>query len=145
MLDDLLFSSASEPLRVLAAWLFTYAIHSTLVLTLVWSLDRLFASDRARESAWKSALVASLLSSTLQVGLGVHPFRLALVFPASEEAGPATPVGPSAMLDDGLGTEAADSVAGSPSLPKLPSVLWLWGLGSAAALSTYVVRRWRLG
>ena len=44
------------------AWLFTYALHSTLLLAAAWlltssRLGRIVRSERARETIWKTALV----------------------------------------------------------------------------------------
>ncbi|MCA9689871.1 MAG: hypothetical protein KC636_09690 [Myxococcales bacterium] len=56
----------------LAAWLFTYGIHSTLLLAAAALLaGRL--SLPSREALWKTALVGGLLTATLQVGLLRQP------------------------------------------------------------------------
>jgi HEAT repeat protein/beta-lactamase regulating signal transducer with metallopeptidase domain len=56
------------------SWLFTYVAHSTLLLGGVWLLcRRKVTSPALRESLWKVAMVGGLLTSSLQVGLGLEP------------------------------------------------------------------------
>jgi beta-lactamase regulating signal transducer with metallopeptidase domain len=60
----------------LAAWLLTYAIHSTVLLTGVWMIAR-FAGKRfaaMEESAWRAALFGSVFTAAVQTLLLVrHP------------------------------------------------------------------------
>jgi len=56
------------------AWLLTYAIHSTILLALVWLLVRLRRlSPGASELLWKSAMVGALVTTSAQVWLDVRP------------------------------------------------------------------------
>ncbi len=58
----------------IASWLFTYALHSTILLAAAWLVTwRLVRSHDVRDVIWKSALVGSLLTTTLQAGLGFVP------------------------------------------------------------------------
>src|SRR5262245_58425946 len=57
-----------------ANWLATYWIHSTLALGAAWLLERCLPHRlRIIEAAWKVALVAGLLTATLQLSLGIQP------------------------------------------------------------------------
>ena len=48
-----------------AAWLITYAIHSTVVLTVAAILSAIvLRRDAIRDVVWKAALVGSLVSAT---------------------------------------------------------------------------------
>ncbi len=53
----------------LAGWLLTYAVHSTLALGAAWAVGRLgwVRCPAARETLWKTAIVAGVLTSTGQV------------------------------------------------------------------------------
>ncbi len=56
------------------SWLLTYAVHSTLLLTLVALLTRrLIQSHAARDILWKTALVGGVITATVQVGIGIEP------------------------------------------------------------------------
>src|SRR5258708_5474336 len=56
------------------AWLLTYAIHSTVLLALVWGVSRRAATSPAeRDFLWKVALVGGIVTSTVQIGMGVRP------------------------------------------------------------------------
>src|SRR5262245_53844070 len=57
------------------AWLFTYALHSTLLLTSAWIATRRMPASRAglRERVWKFALLGAFATASLQVGLGFEP------------------------------------------------------------------------
>jgi HEAT repeat protein/beta-lactamase regulating signal transducer with metallopeptidase domain len=58
----------------IASWLFTYALHSTVLLAAAWLVTwRLVRSHDVRDVIWKSALVGSLITTTLQAGLGFVP------------------------------------------------------------------------
>ena len=96
------------------AWLATYLIHSTLLLTAVWLLGRVVRDRPAlMDSAWKLALVAGLFTATAQQVSGVNPLagQLTLAPPAnaaaieapaaiSAEAEPAMETGEAPLLDD---------------------------------------------
>src|SRR5689334_25181605 len=56
------------------AWLLTYAIHSTVLLTLVWLLVRARRwSPGASELLWKSAMIGAIVTSSVQLALDVRP------------------------------------------------------------------------
>ena len=49
-----------------AAWLLTFAMHSTLLLGLAWLMARYARSHRLKELLWKTALVGGIFMATLQ-------------------------------------------------------------------------------
>jgi beta-lactamase regulating signal transducer with metallopeptidase domain len=69
------------------AWLLTYALHSTLLLTLAWLASGSLArrSLRLEEVVWRVALLGALATSTFQVATGWHPVA-ALRLPAASMA-----------------------------------------------------------
>ncbi|TDI28901.1 MAG: hypothetical protein E2P03_10725 [Acidobacteria bacterium] len=90
--------AAGSPALSLMAWLLTYAVHSTLLGAGVWMATTLLRGHALREILWKTALVGGLLTTTLQVGLGVEPLGGRLVLPApagsTQTTAPATDVEP---------------------------------------------------
>lgn len=48
------------------AWLLSFAIHSTLLLGLVWLIAKGVRSHRLRDVLWKTALLGAILTTTLQ-------------------------------------------------------------------------------
>ena len=55
------------------AWLLTYAVHGSLLLSLAWLCTRYVRPYRLKEILWKTALVGGILTATLQVALGISP------------------------------------------------------------------------
>jgi small neutral amino acid transporter SnatA (MarC family) len=56
------------------AWLLTYAIHSTALLSLTWVAIRLRRwTPAAVELLWKSAMLGGILTATIQLQLDLRP------------------------------------------------------------------------
>lgn len=91
-----------------AAWLLTYALHSTLLLTLAWLLSGRLArrSARLEEAVWRCALAGAVLTAALQLAAGREPlagrWTLAAVDAERAAAGPAG------------SRSVAEAVAGAP-------------------------------
>lgn len=61
------------------SWLLTYLVHSTLLLGSIWLLSRrVSTAPSVRDTLWKVGVVGALITSTLQVGLGLEPLGGAL-------------------------------------------------------------------
>src|SRR5436305_1097374 len=80
-----------------AAWLLTYALHSTLLLSLAWLASGPLSrrSLRLEEAVWRAALLGALATSTFQVATGWHPagvLRLPVTLSAATSGVPATPI-----------------------------------------------------
>lgn len=61
-------------LQGLAAWLLTYALHSTLLLGLAWMVTRSRrVGPTATDIIWKSALLGGIVSATAQGALALRP------------------------------------------------------------------------
>ena len=77
---------------LVAAWLATYALHSTLLLGAAWALTRwVVRAHGAREVIWKAALLGGLLSASVQVAAGFEPLlgRLNIARPPAAQSAPA--------------------------------------------------------
>jgi HEAT repeat protein/beta-lactamase regulating signal transducer with metallopeptidase domain len=71
------------------SWLLTYLVHSTLLLGGIWLVTRWTRTGPAlRDSLWKIGMVGSLLTSSLQVGLGLEPLGGVLTLRNPVTAGP---------------------------------------------------------
>ncbi len=77
-----------------AAWLLTYALHSTVLIAGIWALQRLslLRSLRLRDVLWRGALVGGLVTASLQLGLGLAPWGLRLEVPAPAAAPSSSPM-----------------------------------------------------
>lgn len=64
--------SADMIAPTLVSWLLTYAIHSTVLLGLVWLVCRVGSRQSAalKEMLWKTALIGSIVTSTFSVATG---------------------------------------------------------------------------
>jgi len=67
---------ASEITLGALAWLLTYAVHSTVLLGLVWLVSSrgYLKSVRVREAFWRTALLGGILSASVQTGFSYEPF-----------------------------------------------------------------------
>src|SRR5688572_2157063 len=95
---------------LVAAWLATYALHSTLLLGAAWALTRwVVRAHGAREVIWKAALLGGLLSASVQVAAGFEPLlgRLNIARTPAAQSAPADEL--SAVADKDA-TRAARSV-----------------------------------
>ncbi|HVP60492.1 MAG TPA: HEAT repeat domain-containing protein [Myxococcaceae bacterium] len=120
-----------------AAWLLTYAVHSTALIGSVWLAERagLLRSLRLRDLAWRTALMGALLTATLQLAAGLTPFggaaeltapALPALTQASPEAEPPRMAvvrvrkrpAPAAVEEMGPRRASAGSV---PAVPAVPS------------------------
>jgi len=128
-----------------AAWLLTYAIHSTLLLGAVWGLGRRsILSPALQDTLWKVALVGGLLTAGWQTaGLGHAPLggRLEVTAPVSAPApGPGespvfTTAGRSGSGAVFFGTPESAPDAPSPAAGhRAPWELWMLGVWGAGAL-----------
>jgi len=105
------------------AWLLTYAIHSTVLLSLAWLLVRArHWSPGASELLWKSAMLGGILTASVQLRLDLRPAGTVLLAPQAIAAPAAsvTPIdhvgeaGSGKLRDAGSGTREANN----PSPPQ---------------------------
>lgn len=96
-------SDATIPAQA-AAWLLTYALHSTLFLGLAWLASRrLRRMPAVEEAVWRFALVAGLVTASLQLASGYEPLAGRWNLAPAQEA-PAV--------------SAASTVTATPALPR---------------------------
>jgi HEAT repeat protein/beta-lactamase regulating signal transducer with metallopeptidase domain len=85
-------TTASQLGPAAASWLLTYAVHSTLLLGGAALATRYVVQAHAiRETLWKTALLGGLVTTSLQIGLGVVPVTGARTLAAASEASPVRP------------------------------------------------------
>ena len=78
------------------AWLLTYAIHSTVLLSLVWLLVRVRRwSPGASELLWKSAMLGAILTATVQSRLDLRPAGTVSLQPSTQMS----PAAASSLID----------------------------------------------
>ncbi|MDF1798544.1 MAG: M56 family metallopeptidase [Planctomycetota bacterium] len=105
--------TSASALAVLA----TYLIHSTLLFGGAWLAARSLRHPRLRELCWKAALVGSLVTTGLQVGLG-GPLTLDVTTPVVAIASEAPIGGPGQVGQSGLGDPGATPMEpGSEAAP----------------------------
>lgn len=137
---------ASSAAGQAAAWLLTYALHSTLFLALACLLSRRLANRWARleEAVWRFALVGALVTATLQLAAGWQPVggRWALDQPAAGDPvsrlAPPVPFAPA--VDYGRPAAEIRVPASRPEALAAPirqekldpraAVLGVWALGA---------------
>ena len=152
-------------MNVLLSWLFTYWIHSTVLLGIACLLDRaLRGRPQWQEPLWKVALVGGLLTATAQVTASLEPWGGTWAFgaepaaPAEVEVEPAKASEPLLVVAASVGEEqvqVAVSVASAPAVaPEGPpanavfsgwtwrhAVLGAWAIGAAILLGS-LARAW---
>ncbi|HMG94955.1 MAG TPA: M56 family metallopeptidase [Gemmatimonadaceae bacterium] len=133
------------------AWLLTYAIHSTVLLSLAWLLVRVRRwSPGASELLWKSALLGGILTASVQLRLDVRPAgtvmlqRPAVTAPAAAPAPVDWPEAPTPTRDTHV-TRVSESSPeqSSPliSMSRSSAVVLAWGIIALILGFSYVARR----
>src|SRR6266699_3111514 len=137
----------------LLAWLLTYLIHSTVLLGVAWLVTRRGRLEpAASDLLWKVALLASLVTGTIQSRLELST-PAAVTLPVATLPQAARPNQPAGTTDPGRkpgvseNTGASGSRPGSvnptpsraPSLPVV--VVLLWGAIALASSLYYFARR----
>ena len=127
------------------AWLLTYLIHSTVLLGLVWLVTRRRRLEPAvSELLWKVALLAGLVTGTIQSRLQLSP-PAAVTLPAASlpSPSPASDAGQESALGTTSTTSRTSTTsttsASRPSLALL--AVLLWGAIALASSLYYVARR----
>ena len=99
------------------AWLLTYAIHSTVLLSLAWLLVRIRRwSPAASELLWKSALLGGIITASVQLRLDVRPTGTVMLQPPTVTA-PTAAVTPVRHLK----TKAHNTSSQIEQVPTQPS------------------------
>ncbi len=133
------------------AWLLTYAIHSTVLLTLAWLLSRGRRwSPAASELLWKAAMIGGILTASVQLGLDVRPAGTVMLHRPAV-ATPATSVTPSEKPKTSAPSQPTDlGLTAPPSVERPGRVVMMtrssaavmaWGLVAFILGLSYVARR----
>lgn len=135
-------------MNALLAWLLTYTIHSTVLLGIVWLVTRRFRLEpAASDLLWKVALLASLVTGTIQSRLELRT-PAAMTLPAADlprvhpvnVPSSATPAPETGTGEVGDGRGSATTTA--PRWPSLALVVvLLWSVVALASSLYYVARR----
>jgi HEAT repeat protein/beta-lactamase regulating signal transducer with metallopeptidase domain len=141
------------------AWLLTYAIHSSVLLSLAWLLVRARRwSPGASELLWKAAMLGGILTASAQLWLDVRPagtvmLRPAVVMTSSAQVAPSDKPKASARVtegkeEEGRGTRGDGSNASVPQgsrpaiiMSRSSAVVLAWGLVALILGLSYVARR----
>jgi beta-lactamase regulating signal transducer with metallopeptidase domain len=107
---------------MIAAWLATYLVHSTILLGLAWFVaGRLLRSrDDLAEMIWKLAIVTPLLSATIQVAFGLEPVigRFVIEHRYDAESSASADDAPTLTLDDLPASPVSSAlINGGPARP----------------------------
>jgi HEAT repeat protein/beta-lactamase regulating signal transducer with metallopeptidase domain len=142
------------------AWLLTYLIHSTVLLTLAWGLTRARRwSAASADLLWKTAQIGGMLTATAQRRLELRPAGTVSLMPAAATASVSrstshapravsdAPTNASATLSDAPSPATTPTLIDAPSVPVPPTlsmqtvVAMLWAIGALALALTYAARR----
>ena len=104
------------------AWLLTYAIHSTVLLSLAWLLVRTrHWSPGASELLWKSAMLGGILTASVQLQLDLRPAGTVVLQPSAITT-PAAAIAPiNSQREAGSGKREATNFNVSASQPSVVS------------------------
>src|SRR5262249_55399505 len=131
----------AQAMDAMLAWLATYAVHSTLLLGGVALLTAFVVRREAwRETLWKAALVGGLLTSTVQVALGIGPLAGAM---EPQQVSPlrAPPIA-AAPAPAGLAKSAPDETPVRPQMTRPETGHAGPAAGSGAALARGWISSW---
>ena len=141
------------------AWLLTYAIHSTVLLSLAWLLMRVRRwTPAASELLWKSAMLGGILTASVQLRLDVRPAGTvilqppAVVTPAASVAPIDWPEKPARVQDSHaapitrfsvppVSQAAVETSAPLISMSRSSVAVLAWGLVAMVLGLGYVARR----
>jgi HEAT repeat protein/beta-lactamase regulating signal transducer with metallopeptidase domain len=136
---------------IVLAWLLTYAIHSSVLLSLAWVLVRVRRwSPGASELLWKSALLGGILTASLQLWLDVRPAGTVMLQPSAVTTTPAASVGPTHAVKRSTPVKATDTEPFPQSPPRSFPAMTIsrssgavatWALVALILGLSYVARR----
>ncbi len=128
-------------ITAITAWLLTYLVHSTVLLGAAWCVSRLLGDRHLaiQETLLRSALVAGVVTTTLQSILGISPMTGAVAFNVQPPV--ETPVTAATVFEADLPNVNPAALGTSPGVRWSTVVPALWALGALLAL-VGVLRSW---
>ena len=133
------------------AWLLTYAIHSTALLSLAWVIVRVRRLPAAAtELLWKSALLGGILTATVQLQLDVRPagtfsLRRTDAPPTASSAVPSEAAPKRAHVEVTEPSSPAPATTDLAPTPTRPSnealIIGIWATIALVLASSYAARR----
>lgn len=118
-----------------ASWLLTYLIHSTVLLGAAWLVSRTLGEShlQLQESLLRFALMGGLLTTTLQLGLGVQP--LAGAFSIESSVSRTSSAVPAVVTNGPISIDAGPQIpVPGTNITWAVALLATWCLGSLLAL-----------
>ena len=104
-----------SPSSMMLAWLLTYLVHSTALLSLAWLLSRVRRwSPGALDLLWKTALVGGLVTATVQLRFDVQPAGSVSLVNEVAPSTPSTPVTPATPEVPAVENQVLPFVADAP-------------------------------
>ena len=135
------------------AWLLTYAIHSTVLLSLAWLLVRArHWSPGASELLWKSAILGGILTASVQLRLDVRPAGTVMLQRATVSSAAAPHATIDRVREAGSGKQEVNFNASTPqpaaersgpaiSMSRSSVAVLAWALVALVLGLSYVARR----
>ena len=123
---------------IVLAWLLTYAIHSSVLLSFAWLLVRVRRwSPGASELLWKSAMLGGILTASVQLWLDVRPAGTVMLQPSAVTT-PSASVSPMREPKNAGPAQPTDIVPASQSSGQR------WGPAMTITRSSGAVATWAL-
>ena len=133
----LIDSSLVDLMQSVLGWLFTYILHSSLLIASAMILTSQIRSERAKDNIWKAALLGGIITATLQI---VFDFGLlTLRWQAAPEATNLLPPAAAALAER---SRAVFETGDTLHIPTLFFQIWL--LGIVIGLMRQLILRWQL-
>ena len=126
--------------EVLAAWLLTYWIHSTLLLAGAWAITRLARAPEVRDVVWRVALLGGLLTASVQTFGTAPPARVARPFVVLLPGGTTRAESDIFVRSDGVVRHQIRQRTGTPG-PLWAAVALAWLAVAAGTVAVRAVRR----
>jgi beta-lactamase regulating signal transducer with metallopeptidase domain len=145
---ETLISGISGAAGQATAWLLTYALHSTLFLSLAWLASRRLSRwARLEEAVWRFALLAGLVTASVQLAAGWEPLagRWTLTAPTSTTAAlelpRALPAAPLQPVERSVAVPVRSSRPMAP-IPETPPNLRILALALWASGALLLTMQW---
>jgi beta-lactamase regulating signal transducer with metallopeptidase domain len=119
----------------IASWLLTYLIHSTIILAAALAVSHIMDGRNlaAQEGLLRAALIGSVLTATLQLGLGISPIWGVFALDPAAPANPADAISAPLATSGAVGPSEA-STGYASTLNPATALIVVWCFASIAGL-----------